>query len=746
MSRARVSFGQVDLTSCDREPIHIPGCAQGHCALWAIELDRRVTARTENARALFAVDALGERLDVGFPPALASALSDALRRREALRDNPELIFSGALPTREGIEEECDVTAHVRADRLIVELERRARALPWAHRLETSPDFRDFARARTVAALCDRVVTRVRELTGYDRVMLYQFAPDAHGWVRSEARDPALVPFLDLHYPASDIPSQARALFLENRTRLLVDRDAPTSPIEALFDAPLDLSHSIGRAVSPIHLEYLANMGVRASLSVALEVDGELWGLIACHHYAGPRHLGHEARATCELLAQLISLRIGALESQADRRLEDELSERHAIILNTLARAETIDAGVAACHDELRAHFPSCGLSLVIHDAVRHEGRTLPDDALRRALAGDEPVVATDRVRDLIGDDWTSALPAGMLAVRFPHAPRSCLVWYREEQLRTVRWGGDPTKPASYGPNGARLTPRKSFEAWCEDVRARSEPWTRRELRAARRLASALSDVIYRERDRVARLRRELELRNRELDIFTTMASHDLREPLRGIANYATFLREDAGPALDEQSQEHLRRVQRLVRRMYDLIEGMLTLSRVGRRPAGEARVDLGELARAVALDHRAQIEARGATVTIGALPAVLSWEVGLRMVLSNLLLNALRYSEGAPVIELGSASAATVDYPADVSPDAVAVFVRDRGIGIAEEHHEAIFRVFHRLHPGDRFGGGTGVGLAIVRKVIESLGGRIWLSSRPGEGSTFYFTLPAGTP
>ena len=126
MSRARVSFGQVDLTSCDREPIHIPGCTQGHCALWAIELDRRVTARTENARALFAVDALGERLDVGFPPALASALSDALRRREALRDNPELIFSGALPTREGIEEECDVTAHVRADRLIVELERRAR--------------------------------------------------------------------------------------------------------------------------------------------------------------------------------------------------------------------------------------------------------------------------------------------------------------------------------------------------------------------------------------------------------------------------------------------------------------------------------------------------------------------------------------------------------------------------------------------------------------------------------------------
>ena len=278
------------------------------------------------------------------------------------------------------------------------------------------------------------------------------------------------------------------------------------------------------------------------------------------------------------------------------------------------------------------------------------------------------------------------------------------------------------------------------------MRARSEPWTRRELRAARRLASALSDVIYRERDRVARLRRELELRNRELDIFTTMASHDLREPLRGIANYATFLREDAGPALDEQSQEHLRRVQRLVRRMYDLIEGMLTLSRVGRRPAGESRVDLGELARAVALDHRAQLEARGATITIGALPAVLSWEVGLRMVLSNLLLNALRYSEGAPVIELGSASAATVDYPADVSPDAVAVFVRDRGIGIAEEHHEAIFRVFHRLHPGDRFGGGTGVGLAIVRKVIESLGGRIWLSSRPGEGSTFYFTLPAGTP
>ena len=295
---------------------------------------------------------------------------------------------------------------------------------------------------------------------------------------------------------------------------------------------------------------------------------------------------------------------------------------------------------------------------------------------------------------------------------------------------------------SLGPLGDRLTPRKSFETWVEEVRGQSEPWTPEQLRSAERVRVALEDVIFRERDRLRAARTELAARTEEVESFSTMASHDLREPIRAIGNYVTFLNEDNEGELSAESAEHLERIGRLVQRMYSLIEGMLTLSRLGRTRLRTEPVAVREVVDAVLLDLRDRIERRGATVRVEDLPSTTSWESGLRTIFGNLISNALKYTDTPPVVTIGVEKAASlVRKPVPIRDDDDVFFVRDEGIGIAEEHLQSVFRMFHRLHPDGTYGEGTGVGLPIVRRVVERLGGLLWVESTVGEGATFHFTL-----
>ncbi|MEM9860302.1 MAG: ATP-binding protein [Myxococcota bacterium] len=734
----------LDLDACAREPIHTPGAVQGHVDLVVLNMQAEVLAASEGSDALFGRELVGlSDLRSVAGPAVSAAIDACLGARlDDLRENPQLVLAASSSPIER-----DVIAHVQGERLLLEFETPSTIAP-PELDATNHAMRAIAAAADVQTLCEVVVSTVRAMTGFDRVMVYQFDADYHGWVRAESQVGGYEPFLGLHYPASDIPAQARALFLANRTRVLVDRDAARRELRSTADEAIDLTHARSRAVSPIHLEYLANMGVQASLNIALESRGRLWGLIACHHYAGSRHLSYDARAACEVLAHLVSLRIRVLESDASDVLERELSERHGAALRMLAKAETLEDGVRASRDELASQFDASGFTMIIRGEAKREGATLDTEALLQHLESSGESVQIVESLEAEGlerptDPAGGEPPAGYLAVRVPHAPMSWLVWYRPEQAREVRWGGDPSKKVHVSKDG-RVSPRKSFAAWKEQVRGRSAPWTARERRAAERLNASLSDVVFREKQRVQRLRQELSLRNREVETFATMASHDLREPLRGIGNYATFLREDAAHMLDADATQHLDRIDRLVRRMYGLIEGMLALSRVGRVKAVRyGAVDLRAVVDQVLVDHAPLLEETGAQVLVSELPSVETWEVGVRTVFANLITNAIRYSDAPPRVEIGTAKAGAIEgAPADVDETARVFYVRDAGIGIADEHHEQIFRIFHRLHAGMNYGESTGAGLAIVRKVIELMGGHIWLRSALGAGSTFAFTLP----
>jgi two-component system, chemotaxis family, sensor kinase Cph1 len=735
----------VDLTNCDREPIHVIGHVQPYGAVLALDPGAAaILQASESTAGCLGVPAerlLGRGLEALFDDAQIEQLRRGLSA-ERLEQNPLHVLTAAV----GGWGTFHVVAHRHEGLLILEIE------PVAPADDRAPDFyvllnqatRAFDGARTREALCEQVVQQVRRLSGFDRVMIYRFLPDGSGVVLAEDRADELEPYLGLHYPASDIPRQARALYLSNAVRIIADaryRPARLVPeLSPLTGRSLDLTYAALRGVSSMHTEYLENMGVRASMSLALVRGSELWGLVACHHRA-PRRLPYDARAACEVLARVASLQLPEREASD----EAELRARSALACQAIGERMTADTplveALTAGEPDVRALVASSGAAVLGEGACRLFGRT-PGEAQVRALAAwlaeTQPgkLFATDALPEAYEPAGAfTEVASGLLSLPLPAAAGDWLLWFRPEVVHTVTWAGDPHKPVEAAPGGARLSPRRSFALWKETVRGRSQPWRAGEIDAAQRLGATLAELTLLRSREIAERNVALARSNSELDAFAYAASHDLKEPLRGIHNYASFLLEDYQDKLDTEGKRKLETVLRLTQRMRSLIDSLLHFSRVGKTPLCRERVDLDELVTAVLETLGVLVAETGAKVVVPRpLPAVEADRVRLQELLENLVSNAIKYSEGADrVVEIG--------FDDEHAP--LRLYVKDEGIGIAERHWPVIFHVFKRLHPPDRFGGGTGVGLTIAKRIVESHGGRLWLDSTEGQGTTFWFTLEA---
>nr|WP_281371648.1 SpoIIE family protein phosphatase [Petropleomorpha daqingensis] len=361
------------------------------------------------------------------------------------------------------------------------------------------------RASSLEELYDITARAVRTLTGFDRVMVYRYDADYNGEVVAEARAEHLNSFLGLHYPASDIPAQARALYEKNWIRLISDVDYVPSrltPVDHPGNGlPLDLTFSTLRSVSPIHLEYLKNMGVRASMSISLLRDDTLWGLIACHHYAGPHAPPYATRAAAEFLGSTLSLRL------VDRAKEEE-TERALQVRSTLAwlTAATLDedrplADTLMGSPDLLDLLPADSVVVRLQGHTATRGAELPSglaEAVAAWAAGrGADVVATDALPDQAPQLGAPLdLACGALVLPLPEG--QFVLWVRGERVRQIDWGGDPHNKAIAEREGEeiRLSPRKSFDRWRETVRGRSEPWTGQQVAEANELRTHLLEALY----------------------------------------------------------------------------------------------------------------------------------------------------------------------------------------------------------------------------------------------------------
>jgi PAS domain S-box-containing protein len=517
----------LDLSSCEREPIHTPGAIQPHGALLAVLAEGHLVSHASANLAAICGHPAEAVLGRTLEDVLGEAMSLAVLRHAGAGD--AITADCLLPGADGTT--CVLQAHRSGRHVVIDIH-PARATPGvAPQVTTVQSLLDtFRHAASCTELCALAVRGLKDMTGYDRVMAYRFHADGHGEVIAEAREPQVQPFLGLHYPASDIPPQARRLYLRQRTGVIADASYQPVPLlsdPALDDGmPLDLTHSTLRSASPVHREYMRNMGTAASLTIGLshgrEPGGQLlWGMLVCHHET-PRLPPDGVRATAGVVGQVVSLLLGSLteaETYAQR------FARNAVLRGLLYRlgvAVSLPATLEAASAELLSLVDAGGAVVRLAGNVLWLGRTPPHDVAEQALTvlldlAGGAVLAIDDL-GLRHPELAGCTHDGAGALLLPLAPDTgdAILWFRPELPRTVVWGGNPAEHAMMDPVTRRLSPRASFAAWKQTVSGRAEPWADADVALARELRDVLLSVLARRtraalRDTEARLERAQEI-------------------------------------------------------------------------------------------------------------------------------------------------------------------------------------------------------------------------------------------
>jgi light-regulated signal transduction histidine kinase (bacteriophytochrome) len=485
---------------------------------------------------------------------------------------------------------------------------------------------------------------------------------------------------------------------------------------------------------------MQNMGVTASMSISLIKNQKLWGLIACHHQS-PKYIPYEIRSACEFLGQMTSVEMSAKEDSEDTESKIKVKSVHSKLVEFMSVENNFPDALIKYQPNILNLVNATGAAVCLHGQYCVVGNTPTNQDIDNLIDWlsqnlHEEIFYTASLATVYPEaEKLRDVASGLIALAISKSQKNYILWFRPEVVQTVKWGGNPHKPVEVTANGGiRISPRKSFELWKETVRLKSLPWKDYEIKAALELRSAIIGVVLQKADELAQLNIELERSNKELDAFAYIASHDLKEPLRGIHNYSNFLMEDYGDILNSEGKEKLITLIRLTQRMEDLIDSLLHFSQLGRADISMQPNNLNDLVHRILDMLSVRIEESGVEIRIPKpLPTVYCDRVQLGEVFSNLITNAIKYNDKPHKwIEIGY-----LDHPTQQ----IAFYIQDNGIGIREKHFESIFRIFKRLHSPSKYGGGTGAGLTIAKKIVERHGGQIWLESTYGEGSIFYFTL-----
>ncbi len=740
-----------DLGICDQEPIRVPGSIQPSGVLLALSGEpARIVGASANLRQHFGRDAAevtGQPLGAALGEVYASRLSSDLHDVEP-SETPVYLRTISAAREDGPFYAYHTLVHRNPDGVeVLELE-GAEAQESVLFKDLYPLVTTFVTElqglRTEHELTTLVAEEVRRITGFDRVMVYRFDEDWNGTVIAESRNDELPSYLDHRFPASDIPAQARELYRLNRVRLIADCDYQPVPLVTADkngrSKPLDLSFSVLRSVSPVHLEYMRNMGTAASMSVSILRKGELWGLISCHHRA-PKRVPYDVRVACDFLTQVLSVQLEAAEYSSESAERIHLKTIEGRLLARMTASDSLAEALSEAGDDLLDFAEASGAAVVSHDDCRLIGQTPTISQVRElcewlAGQGDGESIHTE----CLGDVFPRAkefedVASGVLAVRISKLHRSYLLWFRPEVVRTVKWGGEPQKLTLNGDN-TRLHPRKSFETWKRTVRGTSLPWRRSHIEAALDLRGVVVGILLRKAEELAEVNSELQRANNELEAFSYSVSHDLRAPFRHIVGYAELLRELESDRLTDRGKRYAETIIESAQYAGKLVDNLLNFSRISRTSMNLVCVDMNQLAHEVIRELSEASPELHTSWDCADMPFVTGDPMMLRLVWRNLLMNAVKYTRDREIPEITLGCQAT--------EEEIMFWVRDNGVGFDMRYVDKLFGVFQRLHRMEEFEG-TGIGLANVRRIISRHKGRTWAEGEVGRGATFYFTLPSSS-
>ncbi len=732
---------QVDLTNCDREPIHIPGKIQSHGFLVAVDATSHIINYiSENINKFIGNDAknylgkhvteLDQALKINGPAAQLSSLLHMAASQNFDAVNPYHIKLDGKP--------YFAILTPSGSHLILEFEPTESDLAVDVQKAIGRSVSEILTGKNLDTMLNNAAHEIKKIIRYDRVMIYRFNEDGHGEVIAEVKNDDLEPFLGLHYPASDIPRQARELYKINLTRIIADVNTEASPVLTFNnDTPLDLTHSVLRAVSPIHIQYLKNMGVASSFSISLLAHGGLWGLVACHNYS-PRFINYKARDAAKLVGQILS---SALEYRQDEEDTAQLNTLNAAadyisgqLKKNIIIADALTKGQLTIGDITTA----AGAALVLDGVITVIGSAPAEEHISEIIAWlksnmADSIYYTHRFPEIfIPAKKYSTLASGILACALSKDINDLILWFKPEQVSAINWAGNPEKAAEPGEDGImQLSPRKSFETWEQTVKNTSERWGNEEISTVIKVREDIIYAINRRANEIRLLNERLQLAYEELDTFSYTISHDLRTPLSSIKSYSEFLLA-TNKSLDESARGIMLKIVAGADKMNMLIREILNYSRVGRAEIEFSKIDMTALIKDVSREVVSALNPPNLQLIIGDTPNIHGDYTMITQVFTNLLNNAIKYSSRA--------NPAVVEIKGIVDNNETIYSVSDNGVGIDVNYFSRVFELFKRMDNAIGFEG-TGVGLAIVKRIVEKHQARIWFESKLEIGTIFYVSF-----
>jgi light-regulated signal transduction histidine kinase (bacteriophytochrome) len=747
---------EVTITNCESEPIHIPGSIQPHGFLLAVKIvDYSIAFASKNCEIYFQLplnEIIGKSLNLFFNAAEINAFTAQYQFDGSEMERP-FVFSlqGKL---------YSTSAHNSGDTFILEME------PFAEEHNYLPELyiqtKRFAyhteRSDNLRNLCQDIANETKMITGYDRVMIYRFDKDYNGEVYAESKEDDLEPFLGLFYPHTDIPAQARDLYLRNHVRMIADVGYEPVPLFALEEeggsAPtLDLSLSFLRSVSPIHIQYLKNMGVAASFSISLIHNKKLWGLISCHH-STPKYIPYYVRIAAHLQAVFLQSQIDVRQVADEFELTKETNKKLQHLSEQFAKEQPVISNESTL--QLLQNLLNAGGIAIIHKGNLFTAGIVPPK--------EEIQLMTDWILKNIksehfstsrfADDYLPAKAmcnsvAGICYHQLGLLPGNAIFWMRPEIQTTKVWGGDPNKAILLNEENNLITPRKSFAAWSESVKCQSTEWLRPELDAA----DAISLVIQRQLHLIDLIEEEVKYRslneklqkaNDELANMNWISTHDLKEPLRKIQIYASIILEKYSDEIPEVVNANIVRMQSSAAKMQRLIEALVSYASLMYEEAKFEQVDLNSIIKEVVMDLKEDLEEKGVTIDISTLPTVKGINFQLQQLFVNIISNSIKFANQDVPLIIKISSTKTTDNPASTTGEPPKQWFKitfsDNGIGFNNKFKNDIFKVFHRLHTSQYTG--SGIGLAVCKKIVESHNGYIIATGETDKGAQFDIYLP----
>ncbi len=732
------------LPLCERQPIHNLGFIQSHGVLMSLNFpDLKILQVSENTAELLNIeprDFFGQSLTEFLDPVQQKKLEQYIQE-----DN----FKFASPLQLTVNNiELNAIIHINIHGfLIVELE----AINLENNFDLVKFYQDIRitvtkihQAKTLEEIGTLLVKQLRKMLGFDRVLVYKYDPDWHGVVIAEDKEEQIETYLGLHYPATDIPTPARELYIKNWVRYIPNIDYQPADIIPLSDPianmPLDLTFSVLRGVSPCHIEYMQNWGVKTSMSISLLQQNKLWGLIAFHNYS-LKSIPYEIRQACEFIGQVVSLELLAKDDQESYEYKLSLKDRVSRLIKTTSEQNNLVEGLASQPQEFLGLTKAVGGVICLDNKCKLVGDSPSSEQLNDLIAWvkdniKEQIFCTDSLAkyQYPHAEELKDTASGILAMCLGNNWDDYIIWFRPEEIKEINWAGNPYNSyyEEVQDNGdVKLCPRNSFKIWKEQVAQKSFLWLSCEIEAVKELRNALINIILRKANEIAKLAEELKRSNAELQQFAYVASHDLQEPLNQVISYVQLLEMRYQDQLDDKAKDFINFAVEGVTQMQQLIDDLLAYSRLGSRAKEFAPTDLNRVLQRVFANLQLKIEDSQAVINYPLLPMVYGDDTQLMQLWQNLITNALKFRSSQPP---------EINIRVEEQDKFWLFSIQDNGIGMEQKFSERIFVIFQRLHTKDEYPG-TGIGLTICKRIVERHGGKIWVESELNQGSTFYFTI-----